>query len=268
MGPLDSADAGALVRHPSTLDRTHRSGAVSTANVAFDGDVLTWDDLPARTRADAAHSTALVAECAVCDPGPLVEDGRTLQVLRGWRAHRDLVLVAVAVRPLVPAPGFGMRAVGPWEHRSLTTHAVRGVPERRTGTVPADVAPAAGGDAPGPSVTRPPGHHSAAAATWPYLPGAVRAGAEAVVPVPDVWLGDLVQQRSPDGFPVAQDVTVLRLSATRAVVVRATRAVAEVPGATVREQTTRIAATAWLIEQVSFVLGRDDEPRTALPPRR
>ena len=106
--------------------------------------------------------------------------------------------------------------------------------------------------------------HRSAADLWTFLPPAVRAGAEARVPTPRVWIGNLIQRFDPAGVPVAQDALTLRLDDSAAVVVGATRTVPAIPGATAAQQRARMARAPWVVEQVSFVLGPVDADRGRL----
>ena len=111
----------------------------------------------------------------------------------------------------------------------------------------------------------------AAAEAWSYLPQVVRSAAERLVPVPLVWLGELVQARTRDGFPATQDVRVLRMSADRAVVVLASRTLSPIPGAGVELHVAQMSRVPWIVEQVgldlgeSTVRGRIGSTRTGAP---
>ncbi|MEN1975986.1 hypothetical protein [Cellulomonas olei] len=252
MSPSGSGD---LVRRDHALVR---AGGVarSTATVAFDGRSLRWGDLPAATRRAARHSSPVVADGAVADAGLYRKaDGSLAQVIRGWRAHRDRLYVAVAIRP-VRVDGHQVRETGPWEPAGLRRWDAAGPPRRRVGAVPASAVPpatrAGGPHAPGNTAGPVPSTapwHSAAAHAWGYLPPAVRSGAERAVPVPEDWLGELVQQ-SVGRKPFAQTLTVLRRDDEHAVVIRAERELPALARGTAEERTVRLAATDWQVEQV------------------
>ncbi|GIG19591.1 hypothetical protein Cch01nite_03150 [Cellulomonas chitinilytica] len=265
MTDVGSGAHAVVLRGGSELTAPGSPAAVSTESVAFDRRPVSWDDLPSDLRDRTTRATAFVGECAGLDAELDVADGLPVQVCRAWRAYRDVVFVAEVVRSVAPGPRGGVEAVGPWRERALAAYAVRGVPDRRVGSVDAEVAePGSEGQV---RMTQPapvPSAHAEAATAWTFLPGAVRAGAEGRVPEPTVWLGTLVQQQSSAGFPLAQDVLVLRLGTAAAVVVRATRSVAAVPGATVAAQRARMARTPWLVEQVTFALGGPDVQRARL----
>lgn len=248
--------AGDLVRREHALVR--RDGvARSTAAVSFDSTPLSWGDLPSETRRAARHDTPVVADTAVADGSLYLEpDGSVVQVMRGWRAHRDRLYVAVARRP-VRTDGAVLRATGDWEPVVLRRWDAHGVPRRRVGVVPAGSVPAAPGASASPStsgdsdtpapVAAP--EHAAASGSWPYLPPAVRASAERTVPLPQDWLGELVQQ-AVRGKPTGQTITVLRRDDEHAVVLRATRELPASAGRTAKERATLLASTDWQVEQV------------------
>lgn len=235
--------------------------ARSTSEIAFEGAVPLWDDLPAATRAAARHASPVVAEQAGTDAGLYRDTDRLVQVLRAWRAHRDRLYVAVAQRPFrldgEPRPD------GPWQHVSLSRYDVRGEARRRIGWVPAGTVPApvhapgaAAGDA-GARTTPAHGPEAAGAAdAWPYLPEAVRTGAQRVVPLPEDWLGHLVQHADAKRMPLSQEVVVLRRDAEAAVVIRATRELEPAPGLSPTEQGRALAAADWLVEQVVLTTTR------------
>lgn len=248
-----------LVRRAHEL--TLAGGAArSTAEVAFEGVPLMWGDLPAATRRAAKHPTPVVAERVVVDGTFYRTAAGVVEVARGWRAHRDRLYVAVASRTVdVTAPG---RPVGPWEPVVLRRYDVSGEPRRRIGWVPAGAPPvaapaAAGGSAPVPDRHAP--EHAGAAEAWPYLPEPVRAGAQRAVPLPEDWIGDMLQHWGPNRVARSQEVTVLRRDADRAVVLRATRELDPAPGASASEHAAALAAADWLVEQVVLPIARPQQ---------
>jgi hypothetical protein len=229
--------------------------------MSFGGEVLTWEQLPAQTRRLARRRAALVAEAVQQDGGEWTPDGRAVESATGWRVHEDSVVIATVVRPVAPAPAGGMRPVGPWEHRSVRVLEASGPARRRRGVV--DVASeieASGSTAPAVAPSR----HRQAAEAWSCLPQVVRAAAERLVPEPLVWLGNVVQRQTPDGFPESQDVRSLRLSGDRAVVVLASRALTLIPGVGMDVHVAQMARAPWVVEQVGLDLGPAEAPRKHL----
>lgn len=250
-----------LVRRAHEL--TVSGGAArSTAEVAFEGVPLMWADLPAETRRAARHRTPVVAERAVADDTFYRSGtGGVVEVLRAWRAHRDRLYVAVASRPVDVAAGH--RPAGPWEPVALRRYDVSGEPRRRIGWVPPGLpaAASAAGRAAGPGAAdpRPVAHapeHAGAAHAWPYLPEPVRVGAQRAVPLPEDWIGDLLQTWGNRRMARSQEVTVLRRDQDRAVVIRATRELDPAPGTTAAEHDAALAAADWLVEQVVLPIAR------------
>jgi hypothetical protein len=247
---------GELVRRAHAVEK-HGGVAASTHHVSFGGRVLTWADVPPQTRRAVRHSAAVVTEQVGVDSQLYDEGSAVVQVLRAWRAHTDRLYCVVASRPVVVADV--PRPAGAWQPRELRRFDAVGQPARRIGWVPAGVAPVGGGPAgAGPSlvpVAVGPDKRSAADA-WTHLPQPVREGAERAVPLPDDWLGGLVQHTRPDGFATSQEISVLRRDAARAVVLRATRALEPGPGATRRSHDRALATTDWLVEQVTYDLSQ------------
>lgn len=235
--------------------------ARSTAEVAFGEAVPLWADLPEPMRRAARHRSPVVAEQAGTDEGLYRDEGRLVQVLRAWRAHRDRLYVAVARRPC--GADHDHRPVGPWEPVVLRRFDVQGEVRRRVGHVPAgstpDLVATATAEAVGPTAPPEPvrtPETAGAAFAWPYLPEAVRTGAQRVVPLPEDWLGHLVQRADARRMPLSQEVVVLRRDAATAVVIRATRELAPVRGRSATAHAQALAATDWLVEQVVLTLTR------------
>lgn len=235
--------------------------ARNTSELVFEGDLLTWADLPSSTRRAARHRSPVVAEQAV-------EDGRLyrtatgfVQVMRAWRAHRDRLYVAVASRP-VPVSASQIVPDGRWEPVALRQYDIAGEPRRRIGWLPAGAAPVPGAspaDARAPRSTTHAPEHVSAAKAWPYLPEPVRRGAQRAVPAPEDWIGGLVQHFDAGRMPTSQEVTVLRRDDDRAVVIRATRELVPAPGISASEQAAALAVASWLVEQVTLTTGRPQQ---------
>ncbi|WP_426593316.1 hypothetical protein ACPPVS_16505 [Cellulomonas sp. McL0617] len=261
--------ADELIRRAHEVAVVPRSSR-STQTIGFTAGVFHWSDLPARTQQEARHSTPVVAEQAVADGDVQQVGPELLQVLRAWRAHRDRVYVATAERTVVVGE-HSLSGAGPWRHVDLSVHESDGTPQRRIGWVPAGVAgspkdpsPAASGLGRDPAAPAAAPAHAAAARAWPFLPAAVRDGALRTVPVPVDWLGQLVQVAGSDRMPRSQKIVVLRRDERTALVIRATRELAPVPGSTVDEHVRALARADWLVEQVTYGL----TPRPGLPSSR
>jgi hypothetical protein len=235
---------------------TRADDAQSTATIEFGGEVFTWSSLPAESRRAAKHRAPVLAEQVGADAGYEQRGPEVVQVLRGWRAHRDALLVVVAVRQVAPGRD-GAVPVGPWRHVSVRRYDVVGEPKRRLGRVPAGVLPdrsvAAG---PGRPASTP--HHSpqeaSAAGAWPHLPAPVRQGLNRAVPVPVDWLGELAQHRGGERAVLSQAITMVRRDDARAVVVVATRERLLTPGLRPAVEEAALAGADWLVEQLTFEL--------------
>lgn len=244
--------AGELVRRSSGDLVSLASVAKSTEHVAFAGRHPTWVDFSAATMRAARRRSQLVAEDVSLDPWLLQAGPGAYQLATGWRVHEDAVVLARVRRPLGP-PGQGRRPVaGPWEHLQVAFADVAGSLRRRGGLVPVTV-----DDTPEPTGSasvRERAHESAAAEAWRYLPRRVRDAAERLVPEPEVWLGQIVQQSDANGVPLSQCVRVLRMSATRAVAVLADRSLSAMSdrarSAGIEERRALLARTPWVVEQV------------------
>jgi hypothetical protein len=247
-----------LVRRAARALAAPAGAARRTSEIAFESTPLTWEDLPAALRAAAEHPSPVVADGAAADGALYEEPGGIVQVMRAWRAHRDRLYVAVAARA-VQVLGDELRPIAPWEPVGLRRHDAAGGARRRIGWVPVGApvqtegpsgSPHGAGRSPTPPERRSPGHAGAEAA-WPYLPQPVRAGAERAVPVPEDWIGDLVQRSAPaNGMPLSQEVTAVRRDAGTAVVIRATREITPAGGVSPSEQAAALAVADWLVEQV------------------
>jgi hypothetical protein len=241
-----------VARRPDDLT-VRGGGARSTRTTTFDGQVYSWADMPPATRRAAAHRAPVVAERAHIDAGHYQVAGGFVQVLRAWRMHHDLLVVAVAERAVVP-DGGDVRAVGPWRQVSLVRHEADAPIRRRVGWVPPGPVSGAtpgGGAGAGPVLSVGPAAASAAS-TWPYLPAVVRESATRAVPFPVDWFGTLVQRRSSTGVPLDQELLVLRRDDTRAIAVRAHRG--PVQARTAEEVVHALARADWFVEQFDLTL--------------
>ncbi len=245
---------GEVTRSTSTA-LTTTGPTASTAPVSFEGEVLTWEQMPARTRRAARRSSTVVGEAVEPVSGVQRDGGRAVEAATAWRVHVDAVVLAHVVRPVAPAPAGGLRVVGPWEDRGVRVVPAVGPPRRRRGVV--DIAddltngPVRSGGA---------GAASSVARAWAYLPAVVRADAERLVPTPTTWFAQLIQVRSADGFPKTQDLRALRMSRERAVVIAASRELPPVPGAGIEHHVAEMARVPWVVEQVGLDLAAGASP--------
>jgi hypothetical protein len=202
----------------------------------------------------------VVAEAVQREARGWVEKGRALERALGWRVYDDGVVVAEVVRPVTPGLVGEWRPAGPWEDRGVRIWEASAPPRRRRGVI--DVADEL--DAGGPHAALVAmADHGPAAEAWSYLPQAVRAAAERLVLEPVVWLGQIVQERTADGFPTSQDVRSLRMSEDRAVVILASRTLLPIPGAGREFHVAQMARVPWVVEQVGLDLG-SPAPRAQL----
>lgn len=244
--------AGALVKGASK-DVGFAVGAQSTARLAFSGQTIMWRDLPGRTRRAARRLSTVVAEAVQTDDVRL-EGGRKMQYATAWRAYEDAVVLAEVARPVRLGAGTDESRPGPWEHVGVRVWRVAGPPRRQRGVVDVADELGAGARAAGGLLTIAPTGQGQAAEAWSYLPKAVRAAGERIVPTPAVWLGQLTQRSTEDRFPLRQDVCALRMSAERAVVIVASRELAPIRGATVGYHEQQMARLPWVVEQVGIEL--------------
>lgn len=244
--------AGALVRG-ANKDVGFAAGAQSTVRVSFSGQMITWRELPLRTRRAAHRLSRVVAEAV--QPGDVrIEGGGKMQYATAWRAYEDAVVLAEVARPVRLGADVDEFEPGPWRHVGVHMWKVAGPPRRQRGVV--DVADEfrSGARTGGGLRTIAPAGHGRAAEAWSYLPKAVRAAGERIVPTPDVWLGQLTQKSTANRFPLRQDICTLRMSAERAVVIVASRELAPIRGATVAYHEQQMARLPWVVEQVGLEL--------------
>lgn len=251
--------AGELVRRAGSLVKGGSKGvgfavgAQSTARLAFSAQMITWRDLPLRTRRAARRLSTVVAEAV--QPGDVRLDGsRKLQHATAWRAYEDAVVLAEVARPVRLGADADEFEPGPWEHGSVRVWKVAGPPRRQRGVVDVADELGAGARAAGGLLAIAPTGQGRAAEAWSYLPKAVRAAGERIVPTPVVWLGELTQRSTEDRFPLRQDICALRMSAERAVVIVASRELAPIRGATIGYHEQQMARLPWIVEQVGLEL--------------
>ncbi|GEN79507.1 hypothetical protein AFE02nite_12410 [Actinotalea fermentans] len=236
--------------------------AQSTARISFEGRMMTWADLPEAARRAAHRASPVVAE-SVESARLRWESSGLVEVAVGWRVYEDAVVVVEAVRPVVPRASRWPKATGPWEHRGTHVAPVAAPVRRRRGVVPVagelarafDGCSVPAGSAAGAALGAVQPEHRGAAEAWSYLPQVVRDAAERLVPAPTTWLGQILQRATRKGFPVSQEVRVLRMGDERAVVLLGARALAPIPGADAAFHVAQMARVPWTVEQVGLDLG-------------
>jgi hypothetical protein len=262
-GELVGHGHGELVRPVAgALTGPAAGPSVSTAQVAFEGRVWTWSDVPAAEERAVRRRSVLVAEAAHLGEVAADRTGQQFQTLRAWRAHLDAVAVLVLVRPVVPGPDGTALPVGPWRRHQIEIRPTRGTPRRRTGVVPDDT------DQPGPATAAPappvPVAQLSGSSAAAHLPAVVRSGMDRLVPAPVWWLGQLVQHTAAGGLPRDQELTTLRVDAARALVVTARRGVPPIAGLDATGLARALARVPWTVEQVQLDLSTGPGP-IALP---
>lgn len=245
--------AGALVKGAGK-DVGFAAGAQSTAHLGFGGQLITWRELPLRTRRAARRMSTVVAEAVEPDPRLRLEGGRKLQYATAWRAYEDAVVLAEVARPVRLGADPDQSQPGPWEHVGVRLWKVAGPPRRQKGVVDVADELRAGARQAGGLLTIAPTGQGRGAEAWSYLPKAVRAAGERIVPTPTVWLGQLTQRSDENQFPLRQDICALRMSAERAVVIVASRELAPIRGATIGYHEQQMARLPWIVEQVGLEL--------------
>ncbi|TRW46424.1 hypothetical protein [Georgenia yuyongxinii] len=167
-----------------------------------------------------------------------------------WRAYRNRLVVVRSVRPLVMQPDGRLRPSRSWRVHEERTHRPVGPVKRTRGVVKAGL-PAADDDdtGTGTGTATIPAAHRTGAETASYLPEAVRVGAALAIPDPAIWTGRITQWDNGRGLVSRQEIANLRLSAERALVIRATRGDG-------RESYTpvQIAAHPWEVTQLAYDL--------------
>lgn len=244
----------ALVRRAHALVR-HEGVAKTTRGLVFESRTWAWRDLPRHTRALARRVDRHVADGAVEDGRLCDAGGHAVRVVRAWRADKSGVYVAVACQP-VELVGDRVVDVEPLRHLSLHRYDAAEPARRRLGVVPPGVVltsprvESGFGAAP---VAGAPSEHDAAARAWPHLPEPVRKSAARAVPVPEDWIGSLVQRStSGGGLPASQEILMLRRGVDAAVVVRARRELGSNAPTDPEARAALLAEADWAVEQVTF----------------
>jgi len=247
----------------------HEDVAKTTRGLVFEGRTWTWRELPRQTRALAHRVDRHVADGAAEDGRFYEAGGHLVRVVRGWRADKSGLYVAVACQP-VEIVGDRVVEAEPLRHLSLHRYDAAEPARRRLGVVPPGVVLTSPrvehGFGTAPASDTPP-EHDAAAGAWPHLPGAVRKSAERAVPVPEDWIGSLVQRWATNGrLPVSQEILTLRRAVDAAVVVRARRELGAEAPKDAEARAALLAEADWAVEQVTFSLRVPRLLGPALPP--
>lgn len=246
---LDQVEFNArLYSYEDDIPTEFRVGAAAGAAVArrTGADLTSYaPTVPRPAREQARLQAEVIASGARQLAKPYRHGGRVVQRRVGWQATPVLIVVTTAERELAPAGEGRYSPCGPWliERRSTHRHG-GGRAEKRVGTVPDDTAGAtgvaaadAGGGAGGG------GEELAfpeAVFALSLLPRAVRSSVLARVPVPSVFDGSVSRFTDSGGSGDRTEIDLVRLDATRAVVVHATRS---------------LGVRAWEVAQASYVLG-------------
>lgn len=222
------------------------TGARSTASTSFGETVIEWEDLPAETRsADEGYGTLLTTCIRIGTGYARKVDGTPHQVMTGFRAYLDRLIIVELVRPLTKRTDGALQPAGNWRHHQATVYKPTNPPVRTRGTVPAGIATGGAtstdgqGDIPAP--------HRTGAQNFALLPAAVRATAARAVPSPKTWVGQIVQWTS-NKVPIRQAISNMRMDPTRAVVVYAER------GDSTPRSAEQLAALDWQVTQLSYDL--------------
>lgn len=250
---------GTVGAHSPATGRRGPSGAASTESVDFSRTVEKWDGLPAAVQALDTGRGDLVAEFVVALQGQARRiDGVLHQEKIAVRAYRQRLIVARMARQLVQRPNGLLAPAGPWTlhdgqvHRPTAASVWQTEPGKgiRPGpTLTGDTISAAGGG------ERVPRAQETGADTSLYLPASIRDRMNAEVPDPHTWLGTMTQWSTRSGEAARQEVVVLRMNGTRAVVVAADRGRGR--DSTQGYTTAEMAGRPWRIVRVRYELGPD-----------
>lgn len=236
--------------------RRPSAGAASTADVDFSLEVTHWDALPPQVQALDTGRGDLVAELVVTMRGQARRVGGVLHQERvAARAYRQRLITATLLRPLGLRPDGRVRPVGPWTLHEGTVH-------RPTSASVWQTEPGKG-IRPGPVLTGDPTSAAGGAGvprgqetgadTALYLPASIRERMAAEVPDPTTWLGRMTQWTTArSGKAVRQEVVVLRMNKTRAVVVAAERGRGR--DATRGYSAAEMAGRPWRVRRVRYEL--------------
>lgn len=215
--------------------------SLSTAGIAWGNKVLEWTDLPEPVQAANRGGTVLVEGVNVT-PGGRRLDGVVHQVMYGWRAWDDLVVVVTVTRPLARRSDGKLVPAGPWAERSTDEYASTSpAAHTRSKIATGHTHQAADVAGPGGEVPRDMLH---AADIFGYLPAPARGRLVKDVPVPTVWLGELSRWTITGTPAVEQELVMLRVGGTTAIALKAVRT--GLPD--------KLAAQEWVIDRHTYTL--------------
>lgn len=259
-----------LVRRSSSSAATPKvpvsAGGVSTAGISFDGTSPRWEDLPAHVRAAATIGGAQAA--AEVDTGPLGtvrhRHDAYWQPWTVWVARRDGIALIRVRRLMTRLEGKKFKPTGELVVGSVEEHAAASPPSRRRATLSA---PAGGSE--GDSAMFSPGQSTGdeGLRTLTYLPAVVQQEVLTDVSSPSYSHGCLWELYSGSDLPYRQELAVLRLSGSSAVIVVASKEVDALPvGIGADAAQSRVAARPWDLTRYRYRL-RDRVVRRELSPR-
>lgn len=214
---------------------------------------LTWADLPERSRASDNGVGELVMEF-VRDFERFVRmiNGAPHQVRAGVRAYTDRIVVVHAIRPLSKGADGKMRPAGPWQHWKADTYRATTRPVRTRGVVatgigdnPVDPSNAGG---------QIPKDQESGARTLPYLPPPVQSTVLHAVKQPHTWFAGATMTVDTNTGPESQWLSMVRLSDTAGVVIKAERHAptnAKRPGS-FQDGDAAFQKLPWQITQVTY----------------
>lgn len=250
------------VSTPTTPTSGRRpGGSASTADVDFTAEVVAWERTPPEVRALDTGRGDHVAEFVVTMRGQARRIGGVLYQERvAVRAYRQRLIVATMIRPLGLRADGRAHPVGPWTMHEGTVHRPSAASvwqtEQGKGIRPGpQLASAAGGG--GAQVPR---AQQSGADTSLYLPATIRDRMNSEAPDPTMWLGTMIQWHTRGGEAVRQEVVVLRMNGSRAVVVAADRGRGR--DASTGYTAAEMAGRPWRVQRVRYELA--DSP-VALP---
>lgn len=231
------------------------AGAQSTEGTAFTHLVEHWADLPAAVQRLDPHSDGLFAEFVTVPHNfPVNVDGAPHQERVAVRAHHHRLVVAMLVRPLGKRPDGRLTPLSTarWAVRDSQVHTPAATPRLvRPTTIPADPPlPHAAHGAGAGGLSR---RLQVGAELSMYLPAVVRDDMVAATPDPTVWAGSIVQTWAVDKTAGAQNLVVVRVGASRAVVVQARRGHPAGPMPTGYTAAV-MSRLPWVISQITYDL--------------
>ena len=192
----------------------------STERVVWSGRVLSFDDLPNGVR-KVAPAAGVLAESVIAVAGVRIDRGGVARQTRlAFRAYADRVVTLKVSRVLTKRSDGKYAPLGVWEVREHSTW-VTAIGRRASRQV-AKVKPGhlVNGSSAGQGGAEPAREAVSAAHAETYLPTEVRGALSRAVPQPTMHVGEITLYEGRAGM---QEVVVLRLGGTSAVVVKAER---------------------------------------------